>query len=354
MIKSFNRLKKKAGMPPGSLVYTGEHTTEEVQISLTQYDQENVVQKDDIPMEALPEVIKPGMVNWLSVEGLNRVDLIEQLGARFNLHNLLLEDVLNTEHLPKYEEFKDHLFFTLKILHAPDHQDEIPYQHLSFVLGEDLLIVFTEKKTELFKPVLDRLHQGLGKARLRKADYLLSLLLDKVIDKSYMVLEPFEHDIYELETTILEEPEEVDTEKILRLRKNIIGLKKFILPVKDELRKLIKNDRDFIHETTIQYLNDVNDHVTGLTASLESYRETLNGLMDLHQSKLSNKMNNVMMTLTIIATIFIPLTFIAGIYGMNFQFMPELAWKWGYPVAMGAMLLIGISMYIYMKKRKWF
>ncbi|MCF8235443.1 MAG: magnesium/cobalt transporter CorA [Bacteroidales bacterium] len=353
-MKSFNRLKKKAGLPPGSLIYTGEHTREKIRIGLTQYDQEKAIRTEDIRMGDLPEMIISGMVNWLSVEGLNDVDLIEQLGIRFNLHILMLEDVLNTEHLPKYEEFKDHLFFTLKILHKTDRQEEIPFQHISFVLGKDLLMVFTEKKTELFHPVQERIQQGLGKARGRGADYLLSLLLDKVIDQNYLVLEPIERDIEELELTILEEPSKVDTEKILRLRKNIISLKKFILPVRDELRRLIKSDSELIQEGTLQYLNDVNDHVMGLAGSLEAYRETLNGLMDLHQSNLSNKMNNVMMTLTIIATIFIPLTFIAGIYGMNFQYMPELTWKWGYPIVMGAILLIGVGMYIYIKKRRWF
>lgn len=336
------------------MIYTGDFTTEETSLSYYQYNENQIHFFQSKSIDTLYKKFSDGDVNWLIINGLNDTKLIEQVGQLFGIHVLVLEDILNTDHLPKLEETNEHLFFTLKYIQPDNVNNELRHYHISFILGDNFLLTFNEKETDIFNTIQDRLKKGLGKARQRKADYLFSLLLDKIVDNNFLIIENLEKDIEDLETMLVENPGKVDAENILTLKKKIIYLKKYFYPLKDELRKSTKGDTKLINHITLQYLNDVLDHVNELIHTIESFRETLNSLMDLYHTNNANKMNNVMMTLTIIATIFIPLTFIAGIYGMNFEIMPELKWKWGYPIILILMFLIGTGMYIYMKKRKWF
>jgi magnesium transporter len=219
---------------------------------------------------------------------------------------------------------------------------------------ENTIIQFSEKQIGIFNTISERISNNLGKARSRNADYLFVLLVDKVIDQYYYTSEYLENKLENIETSLLEVPEKIGMEDIVSLRKEIIAFRKILFPVKESIKGLKSEIESYFNEVTVLYFNDVNDHIIDLSNNIESFRENLNNLIELFHANTANKMNNVMMTLTIIATIFIPLTFLAGIYGMNFQFMPELKWKWSYPVLIATMVLLGTGMYVYMKKHKWF
>ncbi|MDZ7742118.1 MAG: magnesium/cobalt transporter CorA [Bacteroidota bacterium] len=354
MIKTLSKYRKKALQPPGTLEYTGEMENKKTQIDLLQYNPGSFEIQENIPPGEMKSRLKEEQVNWYRLTGLSEIEKIEIVGEQFNLHVLVLEDILNTDHLPKIEELEDIFFITLKILDYSRKESELKFEHFSFILGKDYLISFQEKENNLFNSIIDRIKTSKGKARIRKADYLFSLLLDKIIDSYYLVLHELEDEIENIETDLLENPASQFAEDILYLRKSLIYFKRFTDPLREEIRKATKGDNRLISKVTIQYLTDINDHVQHLVQSSSNMRETLAGLMELQMANAANKMNNVMMTLTIIATIFIPLTFLAGIYGMNFQYMPELNYKWAYPVLLFIMFLAGVGMYIYMKKRKWF
>ncbi len=354
MIKTLSKYRKKALQPPGTLEYTGEATNISTEVELLQYNTDSCNFHENIRPGEIKSLLREDRVNWIRLTGLSEISKIEEIGEQFNLHVLVLEDILNTDHLPKIEDLEDFMFITLKIMDYSRKESELKFEHISFILGKDYLISFQEKENSLFNSIVDRIKTSKGKARVRKADYLFSLLLDKIIDSYYLVLHELEDEIENIETDLLENPAIQFAQDILYLRKSLIYFKRFTDPLREEIRKATKADTRLINKVTIQYLTDINDHVQHLVQSSSNMRETLAGLMELQTANAANKMNNVMMTLTIIATIFIPLTFLAGIYGMNFQYMPELNYRWAYPILLSVMLLGGIGMYIYMKKRKWF
>ena len=354
MFTSIRKFLIKSGQPPGTLAYIGDHESFETRCSLIRYNEQKVNEKESVEVEEISSLMDKSSVNWIQVSGLGNPDKIAKLGAAFDLHNLLLEDIMNTGHLPKIEQFGEYLFVIIKYLYFQEQNHEIKQEHVCFILGKNQLISLSEKPISLFDPVRERLEKWLGKARQRKADYLFTLLIDKLIDQYYHVLGRLEQQIEEMETGLIDNPAHPWAEELLDMKKQLIVFKRYTDPIKEEIRRVIREENELINKTTIHYLKDVNDHVNHLMQTSESFRENLSGLMELNAANAANKMNNVMMTLTIIATIFIPLTFIAGIYGMNFQYMPELQWHYGYFAALAFMLIIGVGMYIYMKKRKWF
>ncbi len=347
------RYSKKAGLLPGSLVHIGKKKAENIKLTLFSFNEEMYEENEIIDTVKMLPSLDDGKVKWLNMDGIHKIDVIESIGKYFGLHNLLLEDVLNTQHRPKIEYYEDHMLFTLKMLGINKSGNKIISEQISFVLGENYLISFQEQQGDIFEQIRDRIRNKKGKIRQKKADYLFYALIDAVVDNYYIIIEHFSEKVERIEQQVIDNPNEKTLKEIQLLKKQLIQLRKSISPLREAVSSIIKDETDFIEKENIKYLKDVYDHIIHLMDSIESQRDTVSGLKDLYISELSNRMNNTMKVLTIIATIFIPLTFIAGIYGMNFDNMPELHYKYGYPIAWGVMILITMGMVIYFKKKKW-
>ena len=296
--------------------------------------------------------LKPDSVNWVNLDGLNNHDIIEKLQSHFNLHSLLVDDLLSDQR-PKAEEYEGYLFFTLKMLYRIEAR-VIDYEQISFVLGKDFLISFQEKEGDLFDGFRDRIRLDLGKVRKKKADYLLYRLIDIIVDNYYNVLDKVGDLIEEIEENVYEDPSNKTFYKIQSLKKELIYLRKALYPLREALSKIVKGESEYILEENMRYYSDVYDHVAHLIDSLDTYKDLISSLLDIHINAMNTKLNEVMKVLTVFSTIFMPLTFIVGVYGMNFDIMPELRWKWGYYGVWGVMAAIFIGMIIYFKRKKWF
>ena len=345
---------KKPGLPPGSLVYTGEKVQFPVSMQLIQFDEHSIQRYDESNMEILAAALDPRKVNWINVNGLHDAVIIERLGTHFGISPLVLEDILHTEHMPKLEDHDGYLFFTLKMLSFNDGENRIEQEHVSMILGDYYLITFQEKEGDVFDLVRENLKNRNSRLRKHGSDYLLYRLLDIIVDHYYIVTGKIEENLEIIEETLLQDAPDGVSGKILAERKNMIFLRRSIFPLREEMRKLKQRDSQLITDGTYVFLEDVSDHLTHLSQNLESSRELINSLMELQMAVNANRMNDVMKTLTIFAAVFMPLTFLAGIYGMNFHLMPELEWSWGYPLVLGVMALVAGFMLFYMKRRKWF
>ncbi|MEQ8924231.1 MAG: magnesium/cobalt transporter CorA [Fulvivirga sp.] len=350
MIKS----SKTAGLPPGQLVHLGEKLTDKSLVELISYNDKEFKEASSGKSNEITEVLSAETVNWINIDGLHNVDLIREVGEHFAVNSLILEDILNPDQRPKVEEYEEHLFFTLKTLNALN-TESIIYEQMSFVLGKNYILSFQEKEGDLFEGMRNRLkNDPNSKARKKHADYLFYRFIDTIVDSYFLILENIAERIELLEDEVFVNPTKRTLQKIQQLKKELIFLRKSVYPVREAVSKISKGEYHFIKKETIQYFNDVYDHTIQVIETMETYRDLTTSLMDMYMTSVSNKMNEVMKVLTIIATIFIPLTFIAGIYGMNFEYMPELQWKYGYAGVWGLMLSTLIVMVIYFKRKKWF
>ena len=344
---------KRPGLPPGSLVYTGERVQDQVSLQLIRFNEQTMEHSDESRIESLLGVLDPRKINWINVNGLHDTGVIERLGKHFEISPLVLEDILHTEHMPKLEDHDRYLFLTLKMLTYNDSENKIEQEHVSMILGDYYLITFQEKDGDVFDVIRDNMNNRNGRLRKFKGDYLLYRLIDIIVDNYYIVTNKIEENLELIEETLLQDAPVGISERILAEKKNMIVLRRSILPLREEMRKLKQRGAQLIEENTYGFLDDVFDHLMHLSQSLESSRELITSLMELQMAVNANRMNNVMKTLTILAAIFMPLTFIAGIYGMNFRLMPELDWPWGYPLVLAVMVLVAGFMLLYMKRRKW-
>jgi magnesium transporter len=346
------KYSSKVDLPPGSLVYTGKMKPENGMVVFATYNEtECQMPQMMLPEEAFKKIV-PGNVNWIHVTGIADTALIESIGNQFSIHPLVLEDILSTNHLPKVEEVNGNLFITLKHLKFDETSNLIIPEHMSFILGPDYLLSFREKKGTLDKFITERLEKGVGRIRSRKPDYLLYLLLDHIVDQYFLLIETFEDTLSDVEAKLLKPKSRITPQIILRYKKEFMHAKKFIYPLKDEFRKITRDDGSpLIDSGTKIYLNDIYDHLLQITQTMELFRDQFIGLMDLHVSNNDYRMNLTMKRLTVVSTIFLPLTFLAGVYGMNFKYFPELEWKWGYPAFWTFNILLAVSMAIYMRRK---
>jgi magnesium transporter len=321
-------------------------------LELIRYDRDQHMRHDNLTVDELFKEIDPKQVNWVNLDGLHDSTIIEKIQSHFCLHTLVVDDILGDQR-PKAEEYEDYLFFTMKMLYRIDGV-EIDYEQISFVLGSNFLISFQEKEGDLFEGFRGRIKQDLGKVRKKQADYLLYRLLDIIIDSYYTVLDRIGDIIDEIEEDIHLNPSSRNFNRIQQLRKELIFLRRAVYPLRDALNKIIKGESVFVHEENLRFYSDIYDHVVHLTDSLDIYKDLSSSLLDIHMNTLNTRMNEVMKVLTVISTIFMPLTFIVGIYGMNFDNMPELHWHNGYYYVLGFMAVIAIIMLAFFKKKKWF
>jgi len=345
-------VKSKIGVPPGTLVYTGD-SQEYFEINVIDYSQNNYKEFNPKNIEECFQFKDSPTVTWINITGLHRIDIIEQIGKHYNLHPLVLEDILNVHQRPKIEYFDDYIFIVLKMLSYNESLKEIETEQVSVILGNNFVFTFQERKGDLFDPIRNRLRNNIGIIRKSSSDYLLYSLIDVIVDNYFLILEKIGIRIEDIEEKILLSPSTDIVRTVHNLKNNLIELRKTVWPLREVLSNLYKSDSELIKEKTSVYFRDVYDHTIQIIDTIETSRDIVSGLLDVYLSSISNRMNEVMKVLTIIATIFIPLTFIAGVYGMNFEFMPELKWKIGYPLVLLLMLLTAGGMLIFFRKKKW-
>ena len=353
MVKLFRKTSKKPGLAPGTLVHIGEKKVEEVKISMIDYDETQVQERDVASIEeCLPFKEKP-TVTWVNVTGIHDVKIIEKFGKAFNIHPLLLEDIVHTDQRPKLEDFDDLLFIILRMLTYDEANNELLSEQVSLILGPNFVISFQEREGDVFNPVRARIKNAKGRIRKMGCDYLAYALLDSVVDHYFLVLEKYGEKIEILQEEVLSHPTPDTLQDIQRTKRDMIFLRKSVWPLREAINALQRGESALISDNVIIYLRDVYDHTIQVIDSIETFRDMISGTLDVYLSSVSNKMNEVMKVLTIIATIFIPLTFIAGIYGMNFKYMPELEWHWAYPVIWAVIIVLGVLMLMGFKRKKW-
>jgi len=348
------RPKKKIGVAPGTLVHVGEPSGEAITINLIDYDPENLHEellatdgvKRCCQLKASPTV------SWINVNGIHEIGHIETLGNCFDLHPLVLEGILNTDHRPKLEDYDDYLFLVLKMLFY-DRDSGIRTEQVSLVLGPNYVLSFQEKVGDVFDGVRERLRSGKGRIRKQGADYLAYALLDAIVDSYFAILETIGDEIEEMEQELVTDPSPQTLNRIHHFKHEMILLRKSVWPLRELISGLQRGESELIGETTAVFLRDVYDHTIQVVDTVETFRDIIAGMLDLYLSSISNRMNEVMKVLTIIATIFIPLTFLTGVYGMNFEYMPGLKWHWAYFALWGVMLAIGAGMMIFFRRKKW-
>ncbi len=353
MPRFLKRRSKKAGLAPGTPVYIGSKKEERVRISVIDYDESEFQEKEvETSEECFLFKDKP-TVTWINIDGLHQVEVIEKIGAYFGLHPLVLEDIVNTGQRPKMEDFGKYIFLVFKMLGYDEDRGEVTSEQVSLVLGTNFVISFQEKIGDVFDPVRKRIKEGKGRIREAGADYLAYSLIDAVVDNYFAILEKVGDRIESMEEKLFADPQPRASQAINALKRELIFLRKSVWPLREVISGLQRGTSTLISEATGIYLRDVYDHTIQVIDTVETFRDMVSGLIDTFLASISNRMNEVMKVLTIIATIFIPLTFIAGIYGMNFKYMPELGWRWGYPAVWLLMIGIFIVMMIYFKRKKW-
>jgi len=348
------KMHEQAGLPPGTLVHIGEKKVEKVRISVIDYDeghfQERVV---DTVEECFPFRDKP-TVTWINVDGVHDLDVVEKLGGCFGIHPIVLEDVVNTMQRPKMLDFGDYIFIALKMLYFDDSKKKgVKVEQVSVIFGPNFVISFQEDIGDVFDPVRDRIRKGKGKIRRSSADYLAYSLIDSIVDGYFIVFEWLGERIEEVQERLVVTPTVENLQTIHYLKSEMIELRKAVWPLREVIANLERTDSPLIKKDTIIFLRNVYGHTIEIIETIESFRDLISGMIDIYLSSLSMKLNEVMKYLTIIATIFMPLTFIVGIYGMNFKYMPEIGWRFGYPMVMSVILIVGVSMLIYFRRKKW-
>lgn len=341
----------KTGAPPGTIMYSGKDTTEKVKITLIEYNETQFIEKNFYDFSECLESVNPNMVKWINVDGIHKVELIEMIGKHFNIHALTLEDIVNTNQRSKFEDYDTYVVSIMKMIY---YDEEIRSEQLTVILMEGMVISFQEiHGGDAFDMIRNRIRQGKGRIRKMGADYLAYALLDAVVDCYFTILEKFGDRIELLEEELMEEPTKQTLKQLHLMKREMIFLRKAVWPMRELINNLERSETVLIKPSTDIYLRDLHDHAVRVIDTVETFRDLLSGMMDIYLSSVSNRMNEVMKVLTIITTIFVPVTFIVGVYGMNFDFMPELHSTWGYPITWLVILITIGSLLIYFRRRKW-
>jgi len=349
MNKLYKKLTHKIGLPPGEVVYVGKSDPLKTNITLykynkTDFSEEEITNVNDIKLE------KENTVNWINITGFENIGSINDICKQLEVNDLLIEDAVNTSHIPKFEEGDDYLSIIIKSF---DENDDTP-NHNCIILKDSIIISLLENPGNLLPQKIERIKNGKSRARNKKGDYLFYTLLDTFLDSYYRYFENIREELFDLENIILKERDENHIDSIYKINHKLTAIRKNLFPLKIALLDLYKNEIKLFEKSTLQFLNDCKDHVNELIEYYNSFTEMIQSMINLNDNNIANNTNKVMKILTIIATIFIPLTFVAGIYGMNFKYMPELNWKFGYFLILFFMFLIAALILLFMKKKNWF
>lgn len=344
---------KNTGLTPGSAVYIGKKQDKDLYIEIFDYNLDTLKEEKAETIKDIFSYENKDNNTWVNINGLNNVDAIKELGNHFELHPLLIEDIVNTNQRPKLDEYEDYIYVVLKMLYF-DSNNALKIEHISFVLGEDYLLSFQESEGDVFDPIRDRLRTSKGLVRKMGADYLLYILIDAIVDNYFILVDDLGAKTEELEDNLFKAKDDSQLAfDIQKFKREILKIKRAVSPLREVVSGLSKINTILVKEKTHLYLGDLYDHILQVSENIDIYREIIWGLMDMYLTTISNKMNDVMKVLTIMASVFIPLTFIAGIYGMNFENMPELKYEYSYFILIGVMVFIFTGMLYYFKRKKW-
>lgn len=344
---------RKAGLSPGTLVHIGEKKIEKTKITVIDYDEKEFLEKEVKKVEECFPFKDKDTVTWINVDGVHEVEVIEKIGNCFGFHPLILEDIVNTSQRPKMEDFGDYIYLVLRMLSYDEKKKLTKSEQVSLILGSNFVISFQEDIGDVFDSVRERIRKGKGRLRKMGADYLAYTLLDAIVDNYFLILEKLGEKIEFLEEELVTDPRTETLREMHNLKREMIFLRRSVWPLREVINGLERSESSLIRESTGIFLRDVYDHTIQVMDTVETFRDMLSGMLDTYLSSISNRMNQIMKVLTIIATIFIPLTFIVGVYGMNFKYMPEIEWRWGYFVVWSIMGVAAIFMLVYFKRKKW-
>lgn len=345
------RRRSEIGAPPGTLVYTGESKSERIKISLIEYNETEFFEQEFYDLSECVSHVKPHLVKWINVEGLHKTELIEKIGKLYGIHPLTLEDIVHVDQRPKFEDYDSYVVAIMKMI---NYTDKVTAEQLSIVLLDNMVISFQEPQGgDAFDIIRTRLRQAKGRIRKAGADYLAYALMDAVVDHYFHAIEKIGDAVEKIEEEIISDHDNKSLLQLYALKREMIYLRKQVWPMRDMISNVVRSETKLINPSTDIYLRDLQDHVTRIIDTVETYRDLLSGIMDIYLSTNANKMNEVMKVLTIMSSIFIPVTFIAGVYGMNFEFMPELKSPYGYIITWGVMIAIMAGLIIYFKRKKW-
>lgn len=350
------QLKKrssKTGLPPGSLVYIGDKVPRGTRIRVIDYNEEKYEQKEIQDITNIRKYKNTDTVTWINFDGVHNPELIEAIGKEFDLHPLVMEDILNTDQRAKIDDYDDYLYFVARMFYNIRGIDEIQSEQLSIIIGKGFILSFQETEGDMFDILRDRLKQNKGRVRKLGSDYLGYCLLDLMVDNYFSIIEKIGEDLELIEDELTGEPSPNTLQKIHNIKQRMIFLRKSVWPLREAISKFHRIENNLIGDETKVYLRDIYDHTIQVIDAIESYRDTTSSMIDIYLSSISYKMNEIMKVLTIISTIFIPLTFIAGVYGTNFQFFPEITWRYGYLFMWSVMVVVALFMLYYFRKKKW-
>ncbi len=345
---------KKSGLPPGSTVHIGEKKSDVVKIAVIDYDENGVQEKAVQRIEECFAFRDRQSITWINIEGVHDTDIITKLGEYYGFHPLMLEDIANTQQRPKMDDYAEYLYIVLKMIFKSSLNDIVKTEQVSFITGLNFVISFQEGvEGDVFEPLREAIRNNKNRFRVMGADYLLYSLIDAIVDSYFGVLENMGEEIETVEDVLILNPESQTLETIHRLKRELITLRKAVWPLRELINKLQRNETSIIKDHTKVYLRDVYDHTIQIIDTVETYRDMVSGMIDIYLSSASNRMNAIMKVLKIIATIFMPLTFLAGVYGMNFKHMPEYEWQYGYPLLWLFMIAISGAMLYFFRRKKW-
>jgi len=353
MSESLSSASKKSGLAPGTLVHIGEVHEHEHSIIMMNYNSTKLEKRTINSIEELLPYKITDSVTWVIIDGLKDIAIVDAIGQHFDIHPLVLEDILNTNQRTKFEEYPEYLYFVIKATSLHKGSFNIEYEQISILVLKNFVFTFMEKPDELFDPILNRLNNEEGHLRNSGSDYLAYVIMDTVVDEYFTLQDAFDELIESIEDDLLTHPSVDTLMTIQKIRRELIFLRKTVSPLRELLAAIRRSESPLFDDRTKRYFADIYDHSIRIIEAVESYRELISGMLDIYLSSVSNKMNETMKFLTVFASIFIPLTFIAGVYGMNFEYMPELKWKWSYPILWSVFIAIAVSLLFYFKKKKW-
>jgi magnesium transporter len=354
MARQVSQRSKKLGLPPGTLVHVGEKKTQTVSVTLFNFEEKTYTERCFTGPELPGDFPSPSGVSWLDVSGIHEVEVIRKIGEKLCVHPLVLEDIANTHQRPKVEIHGDYLYAVLRMAQKLPGEEGIEFEQMSFLLGRGWLVTFQERPGDIFEPVRERIRQGQGRVRREGADFLMHMLLDMIVDHYFLVIEGLSDEMETLEDELFRKPDSRTLADIHRIRSDSSMIRRAAWPLREMIQTLQRSESELVSQRLHPYLTDLYDHVLQVVDTVEVQRETLAGYADIYLSSLSIRMNEIMQVLTIIATIFIPLTFIVGVYGMNFHYMPELTWKYGYFMVWVVMLATSAGMVVWFRRKRWF
>ena len=353
MARFILKARKKVGQAPGTVEFAGQKKMDKVRLRIMNFDPDRLEEQEpDSFRDLLPHRDGPG-TSWINVDGLHETDSMAELSKHFGLHSLVMEDVVHTHQRPKIEDFPEHIFIVLQMLYIDVESSTVHSEQVSLIFGQNWVLTFQERVGDIFEGVRERLRKGRGRIRRAGADYLAYALVDALVDHYFKVLEHFGEEIEDLEERLLDDPTQELLERIHGIKRELVMVRRAVWPLREVIGAWMRSESPLVRDETQVFLRDIYDHTVQVADALESYRDILGGLQDLYLSSISNRMNEIMKVLTLIATIFIPLGFVAGIYGMNFEHMPELGWKYSYGGFWLLVLLAGGGMFAFFKRKRW-